>query len=200
MLDRATHGKQALSSPTPPSEEAAFFAVPAAELYRRRRIECDCMPMTGPWAPSVACDSGGRQETESAHDGRGMRQKGWPAGSARRSSRTVTPGRRRPAHARPFAAPTARGGLWSAWCTPGIAAGSRGASRRSRAPRRGPGAPPRPRRPAQGWTAGRLVVRRVGRCGGGELLGGSGWQVPVHAGPGDPGFGDDLGDGVVGVA
>jgi len=47
---------------------------------------------------------------------------------------------------------------------------------------------------------GRLVVRGAWWRGDGELLGGSGWQVPVQAGPGDPGLGDDLGDGVAGVA
>jgi len=44
------------------------------------------------------------------------------------------------------------------------------------------------------------VVRGAGWRGHGELLGGSGRQVPVQAGPGNPGLGDDLGDGVAGVA
>jgi len=47
---------------------------------------------------------------------------------------------------------------------------------------------------------GRLVVCGAGWRGDGELLGGSGRQVPVQAGPGDPGLGGDLGDGVAGVA
>ncbi len=44
------------------------------------------------------------------------------------------------------------------------------------------------------------MVRGAWWRGDGELLGGSGRQVPVQAGPGDPGPGDDLGDGVAGVA
>ena len=44
-----------------------------------------------------------------------------------------------------------------------------------------------------------LVLVMVGH-GGGDRLRGSGWEVAVEVGAGDPGFGDDLGDGVPGVA
>ena len=39
-----------------------------------------------------------------------------------------------------------------------------------------------------------------GKLAGGDRLGGPGRQVPVEAGPGDSGLGDDLGDGVPGGA